>query len=122
MEGIRLIHEVGSPHSRREKSTEEGSREGSRGGRAKLRPTPIPIVTTSLTSPNLDPIVTHRLSLTACRSLPDAALLSRVSVIEEPVRLAVLRAIENGQWGRARTGLALLFGPGHRDVPQGAHS
>jgi len=118
MEGIRLNHAVGSPRTRREKSTGEGSHEGNvKGDRAKLRsPISFPI------SSHIAPIVTHRLSLTACRSLPDAALLSRVSVIEEPVRLAVLRAIENGQWGRARTGLALLFGPGHRDVPQGAHS
>ena len=112
MEGIRLNHAVGSPRTRREKSTGEGSHEGNvKGDRAKLRsPISFPI------SSHIAPIVTHRLSLTACRSLPDAALLSRVSVIEEPVGLAVIRGHRHGQLARAWSGLALLFEPGIMEV------
>jgi len=108
MEGIRLNHEVGSAQMCRKKSTEEGRMQGShdgnmKGGRAKLRPSisrhfsPHHAVTTYPTSPDLDPIVTHRLSLTACRSLPEPALLSRVSVIEEPVGCAVGQTITDGR-------------------------
>jgi len=118
MEIQHLIHAVGSPRTRREKSTGEGSHEGNvKGDRAKLRsPISFPI------SSHIAPIVSHHLPLTTRLSLPGAALESLASHSEEPVGLAVIRSLLSGQCGKARTGLAFLFEPGHFDVPQGAQS
>ncbi len=133
MEGIRLIHDVGSAQMCRKKSTEEGRMQGShegnmKGGRAKLSPSisrhfsPHHAVTTYPTSPDLATIVWPHHALTTCLSLPGAALASLASPLKEPVGLAVLRAIENGQCGKARTGLAFLFEPGHRCTERSTQS
>ncbi len=138
MEGIRHICQVGSPRSRREKSAGEGSHEGSvKGGRAKLRPSisrrispdiatimpPHHTMTTYHDNiPEIAPIVWPYRTLITCLSMPDIALESTVSLYEEPVGLAVIRAHRHGQHGRSRTGLDLLFEPGPRCTERSTQS
>lgn len=114
MERIRLIHDVGSPLTRRKRSAEEGSCEGSmKGDRAKLR-SPIASVFADHISPDIATIVTHRHPLSTRLSLSGIALLLCVSLLEEPVGCAVTRTILHGRRRKGSGRPRPSRGAGHR--------
>jgi len=122
MKGIRHIYQVGSPHSRREKSTGEGNIEGScrtngQDDRAQLRSSLMSMTASSI-SPDIAPVVSQHRAVTPHRSLSGIALLLPVSIIEEPVGCAVGQTITDGRRRKGSDGPRPSLRTGHRVIEE----